>query len=102
MTTDLKQLDPKDPAEIVPLTFEFESLTISPSSPVVTVTRHSGTADDSDLSLMLVGSPQVIGTTVVQKVQGGVARTNYKFRCDVVTPDGCHYALAGILPVETA
>lgn len=94
--------DPKDPAEIVPLTFDFTALTDTPSSPVMSVARHSGTADASDLSLMLVGSPQVVGAKVLQKVQGGVDLANYKFRCDVAGPDGCHWALAGLLPVQTA
>lgn len=92
----------KDPAEIVPLSFDFSALTESPTNPVVTIARESGPKGAADLSGMLLGSPQVIGTEVRQKVQGGIATTTYRVRAQVDTADGLRYVLTGLLPVETA
>ena len=94
-----QQFDPKDPAEIVPLTFDFSNLASGVSSPVITVTRAAGDADPSPAS-MLVGSPQVSGALVVQKAGGGLDG-RYKFRCEVNGDSGAHWALTGTLPVET-
>lgn len=95
----IQQFDPKDPAEIVPLTFDFSNLATGVSSPVITVTRAAGDADPSPTS-MLVGSPQVSGALVVQKAGGGLDG-RYKFRCEVNGDSGAHWALTGTLPVET-
>lgn len=95
-------LSAKDPAEIVPISFEFASLTAEPTNAAVTVTRHSGPKGPADLSAMLAGSPQVIGTQVRQKIQGGTIDTVYKIRCQVDGPDGTRYVLTGLLPVATA
>lgn len=93
--------DPKDPAEVLVLAFEFASLTDTPSAPVVTVTRHAGAAD-ADPSAILSGAATVSSTKVLQKVAGGVADTDYLLRCQVDAPDGSRYVLAGVLPVRTA
>lgn len=90
--------DPKDPGEIIPLTFDFEHLTATPSNPAIAVTRHSGSADANPATILL-GSPQVIGTSVVQKITGGVDGTTYKLVCEAVAPDGCKYRIPGKLPV---
>ncbi len=101
-TVENRELDPKDPAEIIPVTFEFAELTDAPLTPVVSLTRHSGTADTSDLSTMLSGSPQVVGSQVRQKVRSGVDGTNYRIACQVDDASGLRYVIAGILPVATA
>jgi hypothetical protein len=102
MSESKQSFDAKDPSEIIPLTFDFGWLTSAPQSPVITVTRFSGGADDSNLSLMLAGAPQVVGSKVLQKVISGVAGVNYLFRCQVDSPEGLRWVLAGILPVKTA
>lgn len=106
MSTDITQFDPLDPDEIVPLTFEFDDLVGSiaenGNSPLVAITRHSGTADDRNLATsMLVGAPQVIGLSVRQKVTAPVHGTTYKVRCRVDTAEGYRYAEAVLLPGET-
>ena len=97
-TAESRELDPKYPAEIVPITFDFAELTSAPISPVVTVARHSGSADASPAT-MLTGSPQVVGTQVRQKINGGVAGANYTIACQVDTADGSRFVLEGILRV---
>lgn len=96
------EFDPKDPAEIVPLAVDFANLTATPASPVVTITRHSGPKGSPDLSAMLAGSPQIVGTEVRQRIQGGVAGTVYKVRFQVDNGDGDRFVEAGLLSVETA
>ena len=97
----MKTLDAKDPAESVPVSFEFAALAEQITSPVVAITRHSGEAD-SNPGAMLNGSAQVIGTQVRQKIVGGVAGANYTLRCQVSTPDGYAWVIAGLLPVRAA
>lgn len=97
----MNKFDAKDPAEIVPLSFEFVALTNSPGNPAISIVRHSGAADASPAS-MLAGSPQLIGTQVRQKVTGGVAGATYAIKAQVDAPDGSRYVLAGLLPVESA
>lgn len=96
------EFSPKDPAEIVPLSFDFAALTSAPINPVVTVVRDSGPKGAADLSGMLLGTPQITGTEVLQKVQGGIATTTYRVRAQVDTAAGLRYVLTGLLPVETA
>ena len=94
-----QQFDPKDPAEIVPLTFDFSALAASVSTPVIQVTRIAGDADPNPAA-MLIGSAQISGAKVVQKAGGGLDG-RYKIRCDVNGDGGAHWALTGTLPVET-
>ena len=96
------EYDPKDPAEIVPLAMDFANMTATPVSAVVSITRHSGPKGSPDLSGMLAGAPQIVGTEVRQRIQGGVAGTVYKVRFQVDSGDGDRYVEAGLLPVETA
>jgi len=92
--------DPKDPSEIIPLTFEFAALASEITLPVVTITHAYGSADSSDLTAMLLGSAQIVGTQVRQKVKLGVNGAGYKFRCQADTPEGLRYVIASVLPVE--
>ena len=93
--------DPKDADESITLGFDFASLTSAVSAPVVTVTRHAGKPDAAPEAL-LSGVPAVAGPRVLQRVTGGVTGTDYLLRCQVDTPDGDRYVLAGVLPVRSA
>lgn len=93
--------DPKGPTERVWVAFEFAALLSSPSSPVVTATRHAGTADESPSSI-LSGPPQVSGTKILQFVVDGTVGTDYLLKCTVDGPDGSRYVLAGVLPCRDA
>jgi hypothetical protein len=92
---------PKDASEVIVLAFDFGALTATPSAPVVTVTRHAGTADPSPESIKS-GSATVSGSRVLQRVAGGLTGADYLFRCQVDSPDGQRYVLAGVLPVRAA
>lgn len=99
----MKKFDPKDPVEIVPLSFDFTELigAGSPTSPTISITRHSG-AQDSDPGAMLAGAVQLVGMDVRQKVQAGVAGCTYYLKATVDTADGYRFALAGLLEVQPA
>lgn len=92
---------PKQPAEIVTVAFDFASLTTSPTSPVVTATRHAGEADATP-SAILSGSPSVSGSKILHKVTAGTDGTDYLLTCQVDTAAGERYILAGVLPVRAA
>ena len=92
---------PKDASEVIVLAFDFAALTATPTAPVVTVTRHAGVADAAPESIKS-GAATVSGSRVLQRVTGGVTGTDYLLRCQVDSPDGQRYILAGVLPVRAA
>lgn len=94
----MNEFDPKDPEEIVPLTFDFAALTDTPSNPVVSLAHHKGTIDPN-VGAMLIGSPLVVGAQVRIKVQNGLNGSTYRLRCKVESPEGNKWVLAGYLPV---
>lgn len=93
-------LSPKDPQEVITVTFDFSALAASVSSPTVTVSRVAGNADASPSS-MLSGSPQVSGAQVLQKITGGINGTTYDLKCLATLPDGSIEALGDKLYVVT-
>lgn len=93
-------MDKKDPAEIIPVTFDFAGLATQCLNPVVTCVAIAGKIDAS-ASAMLSGSPQVSGTSVLQRVIGGQDGTTYKLRCEVDDADGEHWVVADTLEVQT-
>lgn len=101
MSVLTKVFDPKHPNEIVPLSFDFGALTsgivAGATSPLLVVSRVAGAAD-ADPAAMLVGSPQIIGSQIRQKVRGGIAGT-YQFRCEVDAQEGLRWVLIGTLDV---
>lgn len=95
-----QMLDEKDPAENIPVVFDFTKLTDTVASPVVTCVRKRGAADSTP-SAMISGAATVAGAVVTQKIIGGVALADYTLRCEV-TSGTYKYALTAILPVRTA
>lgn len=98
---EVNRFDKKDPAEIVTVSFSFADEAGSISNPVVTIAHDSGDADPAPAS-MLVDGPQASGTTVMQKVQGGVLGATYCLRCEVEDDHGGKLVSAGLLPVRPA
>jgi len=95
-----QQLTPKDPLEIVPITFDFTAILSSITSITsVAITVRTGT--DASASAMIEGAAQISGLTVIQLVKNGVVGNTYIVRADVVSGSE-KYALSAILPVETA
>ena len=93
-------INPKDPAEIVTLSYDFASLTATPSSPVVTISVLNGI--DADAAAMLTGAPSLVGTKVLQQISAGLAGVDYTVRYQVDAPDGDRYVEAQKLMVRTA
>lgn len=105
MSVLTKVFDPKHPNEIVPLSFDFSALPgaiiAGASSPLLAVTHLEGAADPSDPADMLVGSPQIIGGQIRQKVRAGVDGATYLFRCEIDTDAGLRWVLNGTLDVRS-
>ena len=91
---------PKDPSEIVIVTFDFAELTAAVLTPTVSATWKRGSEDLAPA--LLSGNASISGAKVLQKVQGGVAGADYLLRCQVDTADAQRYVLTGTLPVRTA
>ncbi|MFA5170437.1 MAG: hypothetical protein WC426_02645 [Sulfuriferula sp.] len=99
----MKYFSPKAPEETVTLTFDFTAAldageTIN--TPVSTVSIISGT--DNNLNAILSGTPQLVGTTVTQKVHAGVISTQYSVQVCITTSAGRVLCLAGNLTVNAA
>jgi len=92
--------DPKDPEEIIPLSFDFTQLGSGFSSPVVTITHLSGVAD-ADPDAMRLGSPTITGDVALIAIQGGIADADYLVRCSAMQ-GALKYVISGVLPVRTA
>jgi hypothetical protein len=100
-----RDFPPKDPAESIPLTFDFDvdlenGVTLS-GTPVVTVTVNAGA--DPTPNTILNGLPRfdITSTQVIVPVIGGVANCDYDIKVVVPTTDSLTIlALSGILPVR--
>ena len=93
---------PKDPLEVVTITFDFSALTSSVSAPVITVTSSSGALDPNP-SAVLSGVPQVNGAQVMQQVALGQDQTYYEFKCKITAADGVSkYVLTETMPCLSA
>lgn len=101
MTTSRTQLDPKDPAEIVDVAMDFAALASSVNTPTVTITRVAG-APDASANTMLNGSPSVSGSTVRQRLTGGVDGAEYLIRFQVNASDGQRFVAPARISVRSA
>lgn len=88
---------PKDPAEIITLTYDYSRLLDRIDSvAAVSVAVHKG--EDAAPAMLLLAAPVISDTQVLQLVQGGLPGVFYQVRIDVlVGPE--RYALSAILPV---
>ena len=93
------QLSPKDPAEIVPITFDFSALVTAVDSVTVTCTVKTGT--DAAAASMLDGSVVISAGRVVQRIKNGIDGVRYVLRADAVSGSE-RYALTALLPVDSA
>lgn len=90
---------PKDPRQVKTLAFEFRRFAGSVINPVLTIVRERGAAD-LNAAAMVLGPASVVGSTVYQRVQAGVALCDYTVYCEVDTATGDHLVMAGRLPVR--
>jgi hypothetical protein len=94
----------KTPDEIKLLTFDFTGEAASGntlSNAAFTKSLVSGTGSASDLT---IGTPQIVGLTVMALVSAGVDGAKYRLTCEVdASPNGEHHRIDKDLPVkETA
>lgn len=109
---DIELFSPKDPNEIIPLTFNFREKLVAISTkinaavaPTVEVTVYAGFPDggvDATPANILSGVASVVGDVVKQNVRQGVAGVYYLVRCTVQTPAGLPLTVGKILPVKLA
>jgi len=94
----MKIMGPKDPEESKVLAFEFDqdiASTDSIVSAVVTASVHAGT--DPTASTLVSGAATFSGTTVYQRVSGGVSGVTYKLRAKATDSAGnVHILVAGL------
>jgi hypothetical protein len=91
-------LDAKDAGETITVGFDFAALTATPADPSVAIEVVQGT--DASAASMLSGSPQIVGTKVLQRVTGGVAGNEYNLRCTAADGAGSVYVVAAVLPIQ--
>jgi hypothetical protein len=94
--------DPKDPSEVIPLTYDFrpemDGQTIVSLTVVVTVFKGF----DADPSTILQGPALASGYRVRQVVIGGVDGVWYLIRITATTDTGLKYTLGRVLPIAKA
>lgn len=88
----------KDPSEIITVTFDFSDVATSCINPVVSIAVEAG-RDDAGAAAMLSGSPQTDGTSILQRVIGGISGNTYKLRCQIDDADGERWVAADLLDV---
>lgn len=90
-----------DTEEIKVAVLDFDR-DLEPSVNVATValavTVHKGT--DATPNLVLVGSPQILGRHVLQRITGRVDGCIYKLRARGVDSDGLAHVIAYLLPCK--
>ena len=91
--------EPKDPAEVVTVTFDFSGRTDTPSNPAVSIGVRWGA--ETVPTLVTVGTPTVTGAQVTQQVSGGANLNDYNLKCLADTPDGDKLAVDWVLAVRT-
>ncbi|MCL2656826.1 MAG: hypothetical protein FWD62_05280 [Betaproteobacteria bacterium] len=98
----MNRLPIKDPEESVVIEFDFSAEAASVSSPLVVASIEYSGPDDADPAPMAVlsGVPQVLGASVLQRVQGGIAGTDYGLRCLAITEAGDALVASAVLPVR--
>ena len=99
MIPDTPVLPDKDPAESVVVEFAFDGELVAIDSAVVAVTLVAGI--DATPAALIVGLPQIQGTSVLQRISGGVVDANYRLLC-TATRGADVRVRAGVLPVRAA
>lgn len=89
----------KYPAEIATVTFDFSDLATACANPAVTISVENGVVDAGAAS-MISGSAQVSGTTVLQRIAGGIPGNTYKLMCQIDDADGERWIVSASLEVR--
>ena len=94
----MARLDDKDPAETVAVTADFSGVTATVSSASVSAIRWGG-AEDLNPGAIIIGTPVIRNTQVIQKIQGGVEGCIYALRFFITVPDGTSTVDSCLIPV---
>lgn len=94
----IKSLPLKAPGEIIPVVFDFEKLTDTIDSVVISVSVKNGV--DASPSNLILGGTQIVGSEARQLIQAGLDDVSYLIRADVTAAGGVKYALAAYLTVK--
>ena len=95
---NVKSLAPKDPIEVIPLSWIFED----PSTLVVGVKVLVACAKGPDVTCNIdIDTPAFVkdGRTVIQIVRGGITGNTYKITMAATLADGTVYEYTCFLPV---
>ena len=101
MNNESPLLYPKDPAEIITVTFGFEKLADTITAAVVTASVLSGLPDNNP-SAIVSGPPSMTAALVRQRIAAGQPGTVYALRCEANDADGELHVLTAALPVCTS
>jgi len=93
----ITRFSPIEPDEERTVAFEFGPGLTTVSAPTITVSLFSG--EDVDASTMLLGSPSVSGSTVLQRIRGRIDGNDYALECRVTSGLDA-YTIDAILPVR--
>jgi hypothetical protein len=91
--------EPKDPAEILTIGFDFASITDTPTSPVISITVRWGT--ETVPTLLTQGPASIVGSIVYQRIIAGANLHDYNLKCLADTPSGDKVAVDCVLAVRT-
>lgn len=94
-------LEEMDPVETPVVEFDFTGEITAIDSVVITAASINGRS--ASAAALLDGSPQIVGTTVLQRIKTaiGVDQVDYRLRCEA-TQGSDKRVRVGILPVRTA
>lgn len=95
--------DNKTESEVIDIGFDLSALVISPitiSSAVITVEKSYGSALASTLTL--VGSADITGTNVAQRISGGIEGNRYLIICTITTSVGEVYQVSDCITIQEA
>ncbi len=74
------KINSKVPTEVIPVVFDYSEITQTIDS-IASIGIAVITGTDASSALMLVGSPVITGTSVVQLVRNGVVGVKYRLFC---------------------
>lgn len=91
----------KSPSEVIDVGFDLSNLVLNDltiSTALIDVTIETGTANPS--TLIKVGSPSIVGKTVLQRISQGVIANTYMLTLTATASNGETFSEAACIAVE--
>ncbi|MEN9885524.1 MAG: hypothetical protein RL758_102 [Pseudomonadota bacterium] len=92
--------EPKDPAEVVTIGFDFSVVTDTPSDPDISIAVRWGHGHHHT-ELVASGDPIIEGAKVFQRFTAGTDLHDYDLKCLAYTPTGDRISVDCTLAVRT-